>query len=250
MKKSIIYIFLYIFSIDYIDAQVGIKTDSPTKTLDINGDLRIRDVQVGSVTDQIMTSDSQGNVGKLAGNQFQSYVFGDVKTGFQVADHQGWYLLNGRAVNSLPVNTQSRAAGLGFTSNLPDATGRFLKGASAESQVAQLGGNNSISLGQANLPNYSYLGSTTSDNASHNHQMTPDRYDISSTSTGTLLISMGSFNDPIGSNNRLAHTETSTTSTSGDHSHTFSIVNAGGSATSLNIVPQYVITNTFIYLGE
>lgn len=234
----------------YVKAQVGIKTNTPTKTLDINGDLRIRNVQEGSVTNQIVTSDSQGNVGKLTGAMPIGYVFGDIKTGFQATDHQGWYLLNGRTVTSLPANVQSQAINLGFTSNLPDATGRFLKASPIASQVAQLGGNNSISLVQANLPNYNYTGNTTSDNASHNHQMTPDLYNSTSTFTGTTLVSMGNVNDPTGGNNRLEHTETSTTFTSGDHNHTFSIANAGGSATALNIVPQYVATNTFIYLGE
>lgn len=250
MKTNIIYIILSLFSMCYVKAQVGINTNAPTKTLDINGDLRIRNVQEGSVTNQIVTSDSQGNVGKLTGSLPVGYVFGDIKTGFQAADHQGWYLLNGRAVTSLPVNTQSRAISLGFASNLPDATGRFLKASPIASQVAQLGGNNSIALVQANLPNYNYTGNTTSDNASHNHQMTPDQYNSTSTSTGTTLVGLSTLNDPLGGNNRLEHTETSTTSISGDHSHTFAIANAGGSSTALDIVPQYVTTNTFIYLGE
>ncbi|AZA50274.1 hypothetical protein EG346_19770 [Chryseobacterium carnipullorum] len=250
MKKSIIYILLHIFSIYYVEAQVGINTNAPTKTLDINGDLRIRNVQEGSVTDQIVTSDSQGNVGKLAGTQSQGYVFGDIKTGFQAADHQGWYLLDGRAVSTLSANAQSQAISLGFTTNIPDATGRFLKASSVSNQVAQLGGFNSVSLVQANLPSYNYTGNTTSDNASHNHLMSPDLYYFSSTTSGSVLVTMGNVNNPLGANNRLEHSETSVTSASGDHSHAFSIANAGGSGEAINILPQYIGTNTFIYLGQ
>lgn len=46
-------------------AQVGINTTTPTKTLDVNGEMRIRIVPQGDTTDNILVVDSQGNIRKL-----------------------------------------------------------------------------------------------------------------------------------------------------------------------------------------
>lgn len=45
-----------------ISAQVGINTTEPTKTLDINGELRIRTLNSGTDADNILSADADGNV--------------------------------------------------------------------------------------------------------------------------------------------------------------------------------------------
>jgi hypothetical protein len=46
---------------------------------------------------------------------------GDVKAGFQTTDHNGWLLLDGRAISTLTDSQQQAAFALGFTTNIPDA---------------------------------------------------------------------------------------------------------------------------------
>ncbi len=48
--------------IDGSDNEVGIGLSNPTAKLDINGDLRIRTVNSGAATDNILTRDSSGNI--------------------------------------------------------------------------------------------------------------------------------------------------------------------------------------------
>ncbi|MBJ5579823.1 hypothetical protein JGG64_23465, partial [Salmonella enterica subsp. enterica serovar Derby] len=59
MKKRIL---LFTFFPWIISAQVGINTTSPTKPLDINGELRIRTLNQGTNTDNLLTADADGNV--------------------------------------------------------------------------------------------------------------------------------------------------------------------------------------------
>src|SRR5690606_32807803 len=47
----------------------------------------------------------------------QAPVVGDIKYSSNIADHQGWYLLNGRLISTLPTVAQSNASSLGFTGN-------------------------------------------------------------------------------------------------------------------------------------
>jgi hypothetical protein len=53
---------------------------------------------------------------------------GDIKSSVSTADHDGWYLLNGRNISALPVNAQAIAVNLGFTTALPDSGDRMIKG--------------------------------------------------------------------------------------------------------------------------
>ncbi|MEF9477560.1 lectin-like protein [Chryseobacterium sp. 1B4] len=45
--------------------KVGINTLTPTKTLDINGELRVRTLNSGSDSDDILSADSEGNIRKI-----------------------------------------------------------------------------------------------------------------------------------------------------------------------------------------
>ena len=50
-----------------------------------------------------------------------SATIGDVKSGFQTADHAGWLILNGRGVETLTETQQVASQSLGFANNIPDA---------------------------------------------------------------------------------------------------------------------------------
>jgi hypothetical protein len=47
-------------------AQVGINTTSPTKPLDINGELRVRTLPIGLESDNILSTDTDGNIRKVS----------------------------------------------------------------------------------------------------------------------------------------------------------------------------------------
>lgn len=64
MKKIILLLLLS----NCLFAQVGINTNTPTATIDINGDLRIRNIQKGLITDSILCVDANGLIHKIKYN--------------------------------------------------------------------------------------------------------------------------------------------------------------------------------------
>lgn len=65
MKK--IYILAYVFIFGFSLAQVGINTDSPTKTFDVNGDIRVKILSSLSISNisYVITTDTNGNLSKV-----------------------------------------------------------------------------------------------------------------------------------------------------------------------------------------
>jgi len=59
------FLFLVIFYQPAL-CQVGINTTEPTKTVDVNGEIRIRNLPVGESGDQILSSDPEGNIRKVS----------------------------------------------------------------------------------------------------------------------------------------------------------------------------------------
>lgn len=57
--------FVFLLTIGVLNAQVGINTETPTRTLDVNGDLRLRST-VDKTTDpaynRVLIKDADGNV--------------------------------------------------------------------------------------------------------------------------------------------------------------------------------------------
>lgn len=168
------------------------------------------------------------------------YPYGTISNSFATADNNGWYLLNGRAISSLPANVQLRATSLGFTTNLPNADDRFIKTKDTPEALGLLSGSSTIALTQANLPNVTFTGSTNS-TGNHTHTYT-DRGAGSTSNSGNDL-------DP--DNNPEADNTSGTynTEASGAHTHTVSF-SSGGSSQPINITPSYLVTNVFIYLGN
>ncbi len=110
------------------------------------------------------TTDGNGRTGvswkKISGNVPMSVInYGDVKTGFQSADHNGWVKLNGRAKSALSATQQVQATALGIGTNLPDASNAFL--VQNGSAVGTVAGSNTKTIAQANLPNVTLGGSTS-----------------------------------------------------------------------------------------
>ena len=143
---------------------------------------------------------------------------GDLKTGFSNSDHDGWYILDGRRINSLPANARSAASTLGLSGRLPNAQDAVLKQNNGSQNLGDTGGSNQITLTQANLPNVNFSG-TTSANGNHNHNVSGnfsyERIRNNVDAYRNLLLEGGS----------------STSSTDGNHNHSFT-VNSGGSSSA------------------
>lgn len=165
------------------------------------------------------------------------YPYGTISNSFAAADHKGWYLLDGRAVSSLPANVQARAVNLGFAVSLPNADDRIIKTKDVSEGVGSLSGNATVTLAQSHLPNVIFTGSTSTDGA-HTHTYT-DR------GTGASVNSGSGANNPVADNTSGAYN----TAAAGAHTHSVSF-NSGGSSQPFNITPSYLVTNVFIYLGS
>lgn len=164
-------------------------------------------------------------------------IAGDIKHSAISSDHDGWFLLNGRAVSTLPVTAQAYAANLGFAINLPNAQDRLLKAKTGAEVLGSAGGSASFSLVQANLPNFTFAGTMTT-SGTHSHSYT-DRGSGSGASA------------EVGSDQTVADNTSGSanTSSAGAHTHTFS-VSTGGSATPIPLKPLFLATNIFVYLGR
>ena len=187
-------------------------------------------------------TDGNGRTGltwkKISGNAPligpSQITYGDVKTGFQASDHSGWVKLNGRLKSSLTSTQQAQATALGIGSSLPNANNAFL--VQNGTTIGSISSSNTKTIAQANLPNINFPTGTTSNNGDHSHSFTRPQ--------GDANFSNGSANTWWG--NTWGYTNY--TSTNGAHTHTVT-VSSGGSGTALDITPQSLSVNTFIYLG-
>jgi hypothetical protein len=216
---------------------VGVMTATPTQKLDVNGSMRVRSLPQGSV---YSTAD-----GTLTTDASSVYHYGDMRYSSVTTDHAGWYLLNGRALTSLPANVQTRAASLGITGNLPDAANKYIK----QGTPGTTTGAASVVLTQTNMPTFTLSGTTTT--PTHTHTLV---------SPGeTTLRATDILQDPAGSANSyqlaggagpgsITASQNYTSSADGSHSHTVTIP-SGGTDTAIPLSPSYIQVNYFIYLG-
>tara|TARA_R110002020_G_scaffold145603_1_gene319059 strand:+ start:10818 stop:11669 length:852 start_codon:yes stop_codon:yes gene_type:complete len=271
-------------------AQVGIGTTTPQGALDIsssNSGVVIPRVGIISATDNttvinpnggavlpstMIYNDGSGGftpVGFLFWNganwtAVSGKSSGDIKHGFQSADHNGWYLLDGRSISSLPANAQTAANNLGFSGNLPDATNRVLKNTNGSESLGSTTGSNSVTLSQANLPNFDMSGTTSTD-GNHNHSGSTSEdgehdhnYEDSGVGT-TNARNNGNPSQAVEVADGISsvketdedgdHTHSLNINSNGNHNHTVS-VNSGGSNSAINTTPASLVTNTFIFLGK
>jgi len=250
-------------------AQVGLNTDDPKATLQVIGKPNVvsapdgviapkitraeliaktayTSAQTGAivyVTDLSGTTNSatsgvkaigyyyfDGGVWRSMNASISQFSYGDIKTGIQTADHNGWVKLDGRAKTSLTSSQQTQASALGIGINLPDATNSFLVQNGAT--LGSVNGSNTKTIAQNQLPNVRlYSASTGSGNWA---------WDVSPT---TSLVDKGEQ----GSNTYSADLAWSTTEPTGGRT---SSLNGDVTQQALDITPRSLSVNTFIYLGE
>lgn len=207
--------------------------------------------------------------GNLPVNQFN---LGDIKTGIQSGDHNGWVKLDGRLKSTLTASQQLQATALGIGNNLPDATDAVLVQSSGS--LGSVTGSMSRTISQNQLPNVIptiTIGNTTStmQNAgSHDH---PVNVVPNSTggyaNTNPFAFKNGvapnpmneSYADITDRGNSATYVTTGIIGSSGTHSHTMnahghtatsSSINGGVTQQSIDITPRKLVVNTFIYLGN
>lgn len=184
-------------------------------------------------------------------------VFGDVKTGMQTADHNGWIKLNGRAKSTLTSSQQAVASSLGIGTNLPDATNAFM--VQDGGTPGTVSGTNTVTIAKNQLPNVTLSGTTSSYTHNHNtgdgtdadHTVDPGDYGLMRRSQ------WGESNTPFWTDSYGAGYEPDMEHTphvipDDTHAHTFttSSINGGVTQQALNIKPKSLSVNTFIYLGS
>lgn len=247
--KRLLYSALILVSFQ-VHSQIGIGTDSPLATLDVRElDPTSPTAQAGIAVPQVSVLPSSGNrsgqiVFLTTTNSFcfytgsdwkpiytQVYSYGDVKYGYQTADHNGWVLLNGRAKSSLTASQQAAATALGIGTHLPNLSDKSIVGVSGTKTLNSSGGNASVTIAQNQLPNVTL---TTSTNGAHTHTF--------NTSSGLGALT--------GMTPLLGNPTSQSTSSSGDHSHTTSSINGGVTQQSVNVQNPYLALNGFVFLGS
>lgn len=165
---------------------------------------------------------------------------GDVKTSLQPADHSNWFLLDGRAVSSLPPSAAAAALLLGYTTNLPNAQECVVR--SDNTYLGEVTGQNSVMLNRNQLPNVTLpVTGTTSTDGSHSHEIP-----INADPPGTnFSVANGASQVINGGNDRY-------TFPAGAHSHTFTTttgsINGNVLQQAIDLVPQSFNINLFMWL--
>jgi hypothetical protein len=178
-----------------------------------------------------------------------SATIGDAKSAFLPNDHAGWIKLDGRAISTLTTTQQTAATGLGFTTNLPDATGAVPMQGGA---LGAISGTMERALSQANLPAVNLSSDSSGD---HYHAMMAVTNENGNCGLSEMLA-VGAYpatkvwNRQAGvatGNNGNIPIVGRAMENAGPHTHT---VPLGGEGTPIDITPKSIAVNMFVYLGE
>lgn len=233
-------------------AQVGIGTANPMATLDVREvNPAAPNAAAGIAIPQVAVLPSSGNrAGQLiylttsnlyyffdgsSWNPLTTQVFtiGDVKYGYQNADHKGWVLLDGRLKSTLTASQQANATSLGIGANLPNIADKNIVGVSGTKVLNSTNGSATVILNQNQLPNVTL---TTSTDGAHTHK---------AGKSSNFLLAFGFSQNLVPS----AAGDDEDTSVAGAHSHTTSSINGNVVQQNVNIQNPYLALNGFIYLG-
>lgn len=155
--------------------------------------------------------------------------YGDIKTGIQSTDHNGWLKLDGRAISTLTSSQQIKAGNLGLVGNLPDATNTQLTQNGAS--LGSLSGTNTKTITQNQLPNVNLTGNTELGGVN-------GRWNVDDTPWSGAGTSKTNITNRAGSE-------------SGLHTHAISIpLNGNVEQQEFDVRGAELSVNVFIYLGD
>jgi hypothetical protein len=172
------------------------------------------------------------NITNVTSPVVSNHTYGDVKTGIQAADHDGWIKLDGRTKSSLSTDQQTRATALGIGVNLPNANNAVLM--QNGQALGSVTGSNTRTIDQNQLPNVTLSHSRITSFTSNS---TPGNASGSISGSGTTNVLVGWTGN--GSVN-LTTTNSNLTSS----------INGGVTQQTLDVTPKSLSINTFIYLGN
>jgi len=186
--------------------------------------------------------------------------YGDIKSGIQSSDHNGWIKLDGRLKSTLTTSQQAAANSLSIGTNLPNATNSYLS-QNGGTLGAVSATNNTVTLTTDNLPSHNHSFSGTNANTSsdtHSHTYNDAYFAENRNMSGNQQYGLGAGSDFDNnfiwrtSGDSYSNSKSDISTSSNSHSHNFtpsgSIGNTG-SGTAVNITPKTLTVNMFIYLG-
>jgi len=226
MKNELIATLL-LFSINILSAQVSedllVNIHSVTNT-----EMNSLNPNPGSLVFNTSTNKVYAYDGTLWEKVSNNNAFGDIKSGIQQNDHNGWVKLDGRAITELTVTQQVQANAFGFQTNLPNASNTYLS--QNGSTLGSVSGSNTKTIARNQLPLFTLEGNT---NAAQN---------------GVSI--RGSYNSGRNANPTRGHW--AVIGDADNHNHTFITenINNTGAQQTLNTTPATLSVTMFIYLGN
>ena len=166
------------------------------------------------------------------------FYVGDVDSTVLTADHSGWYLMDGRAISTLPAGAQAGAAELGWVGNIPIVADKALR---REGILASTGGNATTTLIRDNLPNDVITGQIPLGGA-HGHTFPNTPY------MGTVAPNNNTAQNQA--NIKASNIGISQALVNNEHDHTFIARPVGATNTVINLRTPNRGFNIFVYLGE
>ncbi len=170
---------------------------------------------------------------------------GDVKPSFSNSDHNGWVKLDGRPLGNLTITQRGAANSIGFSSYLPNASNSYL--VQNNTALGSISSNNNRTISRGQLPDFQLSGATSS--------VAPSiRYDIiyNNGKPSDNVQSRTFLAGKIGTGWREQNNRNTNVLAQDQHNHTFTTnsVNGGVAQQSINIQPQSLSVNMFVYLGK
>lgn len=206
--------------------RIGMGENAPTTTADVKANVRVRNLTAGNV---VALSNGTLTIGP-------KFAYGTVKESLRTADHNGWYKLDGRAINTLPAAAQTNAAAIGLSGTLANANSRMMK----QGAPFATGGADTYTLIKGNMPNFTMSGVTTAAGG-HTHTVAFGGWGMDYAAGGNNVV--------VRTGGPVENTTNIAVDAAPNHTHALSVP-TGGSNVPFSILPENITFTYFIYLSQ
>lgn len=227
------------------------------KMLWVNGTVRLENTPISANETRLLAlkTDSKGEniiVETTVSSTGTSALAGDIKQSLRTADHSGWIKMDGRAISTLTATQQEALRSVlgSAVTNVPNSEGKVIKQKGA---VNTTGGNNTVTLTQTQMPNYTLGTFNTNVAGAHSHTSTLSTITPDNGPNFGNLQRTGNWNFPKFTEDKFSPDtygpHNLTTNTSGNHTHSVTVSSNGGGQ-AVAVEDAYLSANNFIYLGN